>query len=70
MIFTWEEFNLESEKEFDFIGGETPLTADEEKALSEYFRKKESKLNSEIAAGKQRARGIAAHRRNLGVTEN
>jgi len=30
------------ELDVDFIGGQGPLTAEEEKALSEYFRRKKS----------------------------
>jgi hypothetical protein len=34
--------NTRNELEVDFIGGNEPLTAQEEKSLSEYFKKKKN----------------------------
>ncbi|HWY12680.1 MAG TPA: hypothetical protein VN026_15210 [Bacteroidia bacterium] len=36
------------ELDVDFIGGQGPLTAEEEKALSEYFRRKKSAKKSTL----------------------
>jgi hypothetical protein len=38
--------NTRKELETDFIGGQEPLTAQEEKSLSEYFKKKKNAKGS------------------------
>lgn len=42
------------ELDVDFIGGQEPLTADEEKALSDFFKKR--KMDSKRAAANRKAR--------------
>lgn len=41
-----------TELEVDFIGGQEPLTTDEEKALSDFFKKRKSKSKSIIKTNK------------------
>lgn len=42
-----------NELDVDFIGGQGELTADEEKALRDYFKKQKSKSSALISSKKQ-----------------